>query len=67
VRQWRALFRQVCPRLTHPPGEVSFETGAGVIRAAFENDRVTVNLTEPKDLQLAQKVFLANGTETVTR
>lgn len=58
-------FAKFVRRLTNPPGEVSFETGAGVIRAAFENDRVTVNLTEPKDLQLAQKVFLANGTETL--
>jgi diaminopimelate epimerase len=39
----------------------SFETGAGVINATFDGDLVTVNLTDPKDLRLAQSVTLANG------
>lgn len=45
--------------------EVTFETGAGVIRAVLDGDRVTVNMTPPKDLRLAQKLNLAHGTETV--
>jgi diaminopimelate epimerase len=46
-------------------GQTSFETGAGVIRAAFNGDRVTVSLTTPKDLQLAQKVVTKEGPLTV--
>ena len=37
-------------------GKTSFETGAGVIAATFQGERVTVNLTRPKDLTLNQKV-----------
>jgi diaminopimelate epimerase len=39
----------------------SFETGAGVIKAVFDGELVTVNLTEPKDLRLAQSVALGAG------
>jgi len=46
-------------------GQTTFETGAGVITAAFHDDRVTVNLTPPKDLQLAQKVPTKDGPLTV--
>ncbi|HMJ66094.1 MAG TPA: diaminopimelate epimerase, partial [Candidatus Binatia bacterium] len=46
-------------------GQTSFETGAGVIRAAFNGDRVTVSLTAPKDLQLAQKVVTKDGLLTI--
>ena len=35
---------------------ITFETGAGIIEATFHADRVTVDLTKPKDLVLAQKV-----------
>jgi diaminopimelate epimerase len=41
--------------------ETSFETGAGVIKAIFDGELVTVNLTSPKDLRLAEIVLLANG------
>src|SRR5688500_2097920 len=46
-------------------GQATFETGAGVITAAFHGERVTVNLTAPKDLQLAQKVVTKDGPLTV--
>jgi diaminopimelate epimerase len=36
--------------------KTSFETGAGIIEATFHGHRVTVNLTQPKDLVLSQKV-----------
>src|SRR5262245_38743068 len=39
----------------------SFETGAGVVRARFNGERVTVNLTEPKDLRLQQIVPVTAG------
>ncbi len=42
---------------------MSFQTGAGVIRAEFEDDRVTVNLTLPTGLRLAEAVRV--GDETI--
>jgi diaminopimelate epimerase len=47
-------FARFVRRLTGAPGPVTFETVAGVITAAFEGDRVTVNLTPPRDLRLDQ-------------
>jgi len=58
-------FARFVQRLTGVAEQVSFETGAGVIRAAFDGKQVTVNLTPPKDLRLAEKVNLTHGTETV--
>jgi diaminopimelate epimerase len=46
-------------------GETTFETGAGVITASFQGERVTVNLTEPRDLELSQKVITKEGPLTV--
>lgn len=46
-------------------GQTTFETGAGVITASFQGDRVTVNLTTPRDLQLDQKVITKEGPLTV--
>src|SRR2546423_11852698 len=45
-------FARFVQRLTNTNGETSFETGAGVIRATFHGERVTVTLTQPKDLRL---------------
>jgi diaminopimelate epimerase len=42
-------------------GKTTFETGAGIITAEFENERVTVNLTEPHSLRLNDEVQLASG------
>jgi diaminopimelate epimerase len=58
-------FARFVQRLTGEKDKVSFETGAGIIRASFNGDAVTVNLTQPKDLRLNQKVDLTSGTETV--
>ena len=44
---------------------VSFETGAGIIRATFQEARVTVNLTAPKDLRLNELVPHAGAKLTV--
>lgn len=46
-------------------GSFTFETGAGVITAALNGDRVTVNLTKPRDLRLNEPVKLTTGTETI--
>ena len=45
--------------------DFTFETGAGVITACFHGARVTVNLTQPKDLRLSEKVLLSTGSETI--
>lgn len=55
-------FARFVQRLTGAKEQTSFETGAGVIRATFQGERVTVNLTPPKDLRLNQKVALSGGT-----
>jgi len=46
-------------------GEVIFETKAGIITAHFHGERVTVNLTDPKDLQLNQEVTLAASVQPI--
>jgi diaminopimelate epimerase len=58
-------FARFIQKLTGVREQVSFETGAGVIHASFAGDRVTVNLTEPKDLRLGQVLKLSSGKETV--
>jgi diaminopimelate epimerase len=46
-------------------GDFTFETEAGVITAHFEGERVTVDLTKPKDLRLNEQVKLSTGTEII--
>lgn len=41
--------------------EVSFETAAGVIRATFQGERVTVTLTSPHSLRLRERVATSQG------
>lgn len=53
-------FARFVQRLTHPPGDVTFETGAGVITARFHGERVTVGLTRPHGLRLHESLRL-NG------
>src|SRR5262245_3932909 len=54
-------FARFIARRTGASGRTNFETGAGVIIATFQDDRVTVNLTAPKDLRLDQWVPLASS------
>jgi diaminopimelate epimerase len=54
-------FARFIARKTGASGGTTFETGAGVITATFQGERVTVNLTQPKDLRLDQWVLLASG------
>lgn len=54
-------FARFIQKITGTNGATSFETGAGVIRATFQGDRVTINLTDPKDLRLNQEVRLSSG------
>ena len=54
-------FARFIARRTGATGRTTFETGAGVITATFQGERVTINLTQPKDLRLDQWVGLASG------
>jgi diaminopimelate epimerase len=58
-------FARYVQRLEGGADPFTFLTGAGVIKAVFNGERVTVNLTEPKDFRLADKLNLPTGTETV--
>jgi diaminopimelate epimerase len=55
-------FARFVQRLTDAKDATTFETGAGVIRATFEEERVTVNLTEPKEFKANQKIPVSEGT-----
>jgi diaminopimelate epimerase len=61
----RCFARFVQKHVPQVQDQTSFETGAGVIQAFFNGERVTVNLTSPKDLQLTQKVITKEGPLTV--
>jgi len=58
-------FARFIQRLTGAPGDVTFETRAGVVSASFLGERVTVSLTAPKDLRLGQTVSLSGGKTTL--
>jgi diaminopimelate epimerase len=58
-------FARFVQRQTGAAGQTTFETGAGVITARLEGERVTVNLTEPKALRLDQRLPLSRGELTV--
>ena len=54
-------FGRYVQRVTGAKGDLTFETIAGVIKASFDGDRVTVNLTAPHSLRLNESVPLAQG------
>ncbi len=58
-------FGRYVQRVTGVNRDFRFETAAGVITASFQGDRVTVNLTQPKDLRLHQSVILTTGNTTI--
>ena len=58
-------FSRFVQRLTGVSGGFTFETGAGVITASFQGERVKVNLTQPRDLRLHEQVPLSAGTQTI--
>jgi len=57
-----ARFVQAC---TGVKQNFTFETVAGVIRAAFQGEDVTVSLTAPSGLRLSEQVSLAGGPQTI--
>jgi diaminopimelate epimerase len=46
-------------------GGITFETLAGVIKARFSGERVTVNLTNPTELKLGERIQVSTGTEAI--
>jgi diaminopimelate epimerase len=58
-------FARFVQRLTGAKDRLTFETGAGVITASFDGERVSVNLTKPKDLRLNQQVPLSTGPASI--
>jgi len=58
-------FGRFVQKVAGANGSFTFETGAGVIKAELNGERVTVNLTAPKDLRLHEQVSLSTGTQTI--
>jgi diaminopimelate epimerase len=58
-------FARYIQKLTGAKNKVTFETIAGIITATFQGERVTVNLTAPKELRLNETVPLKNGATTI--
>jgi diaminopimelate epimerase len=58
-------FARFVQRLTGARDRVTFETGAGVITGSFDGDRVTVNLTAPNGLRLAERLELQGGPQVM--
>jgi diaminopimelate epimerase len=58
-------FARFIQKLSGAKGQTAFETAAGIITAVFQGERVQVNLTRPKDLQLSQQVSTSAGSLTV--
>src|SRR5437762_10976120 len=58
-------FARFVQKRTDLARDFTFETGAGIITAHFEGERVTVSLTAPQQLQLNQQVPLSIGQQTI--
>jgi diaminopimelate epimerase len=58
-------FARFVQKRTGNSKDFAFETEAGIIGAKFQGDRVTVNLTAPKELRLDEQVKLSGGVATV--
>jgi diaminopimelate epimerase len=58
-------FGQFVRKHTGLERDFTFETGAGIISARFEGERVTVNLTAPQALCLNEQVALSGGKQTI--
>ena len=58
-------FARFIQKVVGAKDKLTFETGAGIITANFHGERVTVNLTPPKDLRLNETVPLKTGSATI--
>jgi diaminopimelate epimerase len=57
-----ARFVQKC---TGAQRDFKFETGAGVVSAHFDGPRVTISLTDPKEMHLGMDLKLADGVQAI--
>ena len=58
-------FARFATRITGKQGQISFETPAGIIRAACEGENVKLEMSDPHDLTLDRHVQLSSGNLTV--
>jgi diaminopimelate epimerase len=58
-------FARFVQKLTGVHQNFTFETEAGIISASFQNQRVTVNLTQPTNLRLNERVQLSSGAQVI--
>jgi diaminopimelate epimerase len=58
-------FARFVERCTGSHRDFTFETEAGIIAAKFQGERVTVSLTQPKDLRLNEQVPSRSGPQTI--
>src|SRR4029453_12039289 len=58
-------FARFANKIAGSAGKISFETPAGVISAALVGDLVTLQMTEPTDLQLNVQLRVANKDKTI--
>ena len=58
-------FARFVQKLTGTNRDFTFETEAGVIKAKFQGERVTVSLTPPTNLRLSEQLPLSNGLQTI--
>src|SRR5438093_3565901 len=58
-------FARFANKIAAAKGKISFETQAGVISAELKGDLVTLQMTEPNDLQLNVKLSVAAENKTV--
>ncbi len=57
-------FARFVQRLVEGNGELTFETGAGLITATFDGNHVTVDLTDPQEHRLNEELVLASTGRT---
>ena len=58
-------FAHFVRKLTGLDRNFTFETEAGIISASFQGERVTVNLTQPSNLRLNERVQLSIGAQII--
>ncbi|EEF57224.1 diaminopimelate epimerase [Pedosphaera parvula] len=58
-------FARFVQKLTGINSQFTFETGAGIITASFQGERVTIGLTKPRDLRLNEQVTLSVGAQPI--
>lgn len=58
-------FARFVQKMTGRSDEFTFETVAGINTCSFDGDRITINLMQPKELRLEQKLTLSTGTQVV--